>query len=134
MEELSNSIKNSFDVISLILVFAFVLFDIRYPQITHNLDVDIPPKIREIEREKYRTKLKQSLYWHIFPLILIYSILFYIQLPLFVRVISESNLQLWNFDFLRSAFFAIIVLIFIFLVWSVYLGIRLLYRISQSKP
>ena len=133
MDELSQLIKDSFDVISLILVFAFVLFDIRYPRIINNLNIEIPPKDRKIERKNHRIKLMQSLYLHSLPLIIIYGVLLYIQLPLFFRVVLESKVQLWNFNFLRSAFFVIITIISIFLVWSIYLAVRLLFKISQCK-
>lgn len=132
MESIHETIKDSFDVISLLLIFAFVLFDIRYPQIKHSLDQDIPPPERKIERRRHLEKLRKTLLIGDLPLVVIYALLVFLFLPLFLELLSQSNLKLWGFDFLLSAFMIVFLLLVAFLAWSLYLGIRLWKRISET--
>ena len=133
MNDINTLIKDSVDVISLVLVFAFVLFDIRYPQITKELDKPIPPKERIEERRRHRKELVRVLLIASFPLVLGYGILLYLFVPLLSRVVYASRIHLWQFDFLRSAFIVVFIFIFVFFIWSVYLAIRLVYRIKQIR-
>lgn len=125
MNDISTLIKDSFDVIGLILVFAFVLFDIRYPQIIKHLDQPAPPPDLVEERKIRRRELSRVLLISCLPLVLGYGILLYLFLPLLFNIFSISHLDLWHFDFLWSAFVVVFILIFIFFVWSVYLTLQM---------
>jgi hypothetical protein len=131
MIDINQLIKDSFDVISLILVFVFVLFDLRYPQIMEELKKELPPKDRKLERDKQKEKLKQVLLVSNAPLIVIYGFLFYLFLPLLFRVRSESRISLWQFDFVRTAFVFIVALIFGFLIWSIKLAVQMVIKILK---
>ena len=131
MVNVNQLIKDSFDVISLILVFAFVLFELRYPQIIRELEKEIPPKDRKIERDEQKGKLIRVLVISNAPLIVIYGFLFYLFLPLSVKVISESGISLWQFDFVRTAFVFIVVWIIIFWIWSIALAVKVVKRILE---
>lgn len=132
MDSISPAINNSFDAISLILVFVFVLFDVRYPQITKQLQKDIPPKERKIERENFRKEIKECLIRSDIPLTVITGILLYLFLPLLIQVFQNSRFVFWGFDFARTAFVIVFGLIFFFFAWSAYLGyllVRMMRRI-----
>lgn len=133
MDDLSLLIKDSFNVISLILVFTFVLFDIRYPEILKEVEKDIPDKSLELARQYHRKKLWECLVYKNFLLIVVNGALLYLFLPLLVNVLLNSEFQIWNFDFIRTAFVLVIGLIGIFLAWSIFLAYLLLKRISESK-
>jgi len=130
-QDVNSLIKDSFDVIGLVLVFAFVLFDIRYPQIIKELERPIPPKERTSERRIYRQKFMRVLLLSNFPLVLGYGLLLYLFSPLLIKVISSSNIQLWGFDFLPSAFVMVFILIFLFFIWSAYLTVRVVKKVNQ---
>ena len=131
MSELNEQIQTAFEAISLILVFVTVLFGLRYPQIQSDIQSSIPegPKAKQ----RYRKTLWQSLMVNGVPLLLINGVASYLFLPLFVRVLRESRLNLWNFDFTRTSFVLIALLVFVFFLWSGYLTIRLLTRILKSR-
>lgn len=131
MSELNEQIQTAFEAISLILVFVTVLFGLRYPQIQSDIQSLIPegPKAKQ----RYRKTLWQSLMVNGVPLLLINGVASYLFLPLFVRVLRESRLNLWNFDFTRTSFVLIALLVFVFFLWSGYLTIRLLTRILKSR-
>ena len=133
MEDLSLSIKDSFSIMSLLLVFAFVLFDIRYPEIVRELEKRIPDKSLKLEREQHRKKLWECFIYKNLLLIVLNAVLLYLFLPLLLRVLSNSVFRIWNFDFVRTAFVFVIVLIGMFLSWSILLAYFLLRRISESQ-
>lgn len=133
MDNLNQLIKDSFDVISLILVFAFVLFDLKYPLIIKETDQEIPPKERIIERYKHKKKLIMTLMTSNISLVIIFGMLFYLFLPLSIKVVSESDVSLWQFDFIRTAFVFIVGWILIFWIWSFVLAVKMLLRIIESN-
>lgn len=133
MEDLTLQLKDSFNIISLVLVFAFVLFDIRYPQIQKELKKLIPDKTLVEERKFFRTKLKECLLYKNSILILIYGLLLYLFLPLLIRVLKNSRFEIWNFELIHTAFILIIGLIFVFFLWSIYLAIKLILKIQKCK-
>lgn len=133
MEDINLLIKEAFDIISLILVFAFVLFDIRYPQINKELDKIIPPEELRQERARLAKDLRRSLLIGAVPLVVIYGVLLYLFSPLFITAVTNANLHLWRFDFILTAFILVYIFIFVFLIWSVYLAVRLINRIRETK-
>ena len=133
MEDIGLLIKDSFNVISLLLVFVFVLFDIRYPQIIKELEKDIPDKDLELERKNHRKKLMNGLLYQNLPLIIVNGILLYLFLPLLITVLLNSRFQIRRFDFVRTAFVIVIMLIAAFFFWSIYLAYLLLKRIAASS-
>lgn len=133
MQDIHTLIHNSFEVVSLILVFAFVLFDIRYPQIINQLDKDIPPTGRKKERLRHAKDLRRTLLVGDLPLIIVYGICAYLFSPLFITVLSNSKLHLWRFDFLLSAFVIVYIFLLVFLLWSLYLALRLIRRFRETN-
>jgi hypothetical protein len=65
------------------------------------------------------------------PLVVIYAVLLYLFSPLFITAVTNANLQLWRFDFMLTAFILVYIFIFVFLIWSVYLAVRLISRIRE---
>jgi len=133
MDAVLQSIKEAFDALGLILVFVFVLFDVKYPQILKDLDRQPPPPGRELDRSSYRKDLRRSLLRNSLPLIVIDGVMLYLLLPLTVRVLQTSRLELWNFDFQRASFLAVALFIAVFFLWSIGLGVELLQRISKAR-
>jgi hypothetical protein len=133
MPDLSPLISRSFDVVSLVLVFVFVLFDIRYPQITQTIKKEIPDKAREKDRRFYRDELQKCLLQKNLPLVLIYGVLTYLLLPLLVGIFAQSRIDLWNFDLLRTGYLVVFLFVLAFFLWSVWLGVRLVVRINASR-
>lgn len=135
MEDIIPQIKDAFDIISLILVFAFVLFDIRYPQINKELEKDIPPKERSKERGRLAKDLIKSLWIGALPLVVIYGLLLYLFSPLLISTIGNTNFQILRFDFTLTAFIVVYILIGAFLIWSILLAVRLIRRIREiNRP
>lgn len=128
MIEIQALVKDAFEVISLILVFAFVLFDIRYPQIVKQLEKDFPPTDRVKDRELYARDLRQTILLGSLPLVIIYCLLIFLFTPTLISVLKDTNFQLLQFDFVLTAFVLVYFFILVFAIWSLYLAFRLVYR------
>ena len=133
MDEIQTLVKDSFEVISLILVFAFVLFDIRYPQITRQLERDLPHRDRTKDRQLYAKDLRQAILIGALPLVIIYSLLLFLFTPTLVSIITSSTFQFFRFDFLLTAFVLVYLFILVFALWSLYLTFRLVKRRREAS-
>lgn len=131
MDDINQSIQIAFQATQLILVFVTILFGLYYPQIQKAILQSIPKGNRIKERMELRNKLVQIIKEKCVPLLLINGIASYLFLPLFIQVVSESNLKLWNFDFARTSYVFIALLIFVFFIWTIYLSINLYNQIRE---
>jgi len=93
VDALNASIDNAFSTLGLLLVFIFVLFDLRFPQITAKIEAEIPDKKRMKERQIHRRELRKCLWQKGLPLMLVYAAVVYLMLPLLVRVVASSRLD-----------------------------------------
>ena len=112
MNDINEEIRLAFDAMSLLLVFVTVLFDIRYKVIQKEIEKSIP------EGDKAKKQLRRELIRGILinsaPLVVITGGISYLFSPLLRKVIEQSKLNIWNFDFFRSSFVFIVLLIFLF--------------------
>lgn len=131
MNDLDQEIQTAFQATSLILVFVTVLFGLRYPQIRDDIEEEIPAG--QDARKRLRKKLCKSFLVNCGPLLLMNGAASYLFSPLFIRVLRRSRFQVWGFDFLRTSFLFIVVLVFIFFLWSAYLGLQLIRRMTKSR-
>ena len=132
---ISAEIKQAFDVLGLVLVFVFVLFDVNYKKIEESLSVTLPD--RDMARQ-YKAKLKELqgvLVRRCFLMDLIYLVLVYLLLPTFFRLLGQVVFRFWNFDLLNTAFVLVFLFILGFLFWSGWLTYKLwkhIYRESRE--
>jgi hypothetical protein len=133
VDALNASIDNAFSTLGLLLVFIFVLFDLRFPQITAKIEAEIPDKKRMKERQIHRRELRKCLWQKGLPLMLVYAAVVYLMLPLLVRVVASSRLDPLHFDFLRTGFVLIFLFALGFFVWSLTLAARLIGKIREAK-
>lgn len=132
MNDINTEISIAFQATQLILVFLTVLFSLRYPQITKILDEEIPEIEKPIARARLIKKLKKVFFTNM-PLLLISIISSWLFLPLFFKIIFVSKFALWNFDFSRSSFVFIAILIFLFTAWIIKLMVELVIKIHNIK-
>jgi hypothetical protein len=126
---LNQAIKDTFQVLSLILVFVTLLFTLRYKEIVEDISKEVPEGERARNREKKR--LRTSILTNCLPSFLLSGISFYLFLPLSITIIKSSKIELWNFDFLATAFILITFCVGSFFIWSSWLGIRLLWKVRS---
>lgn len=130
MNSLTQEIQTAFQAISLILVLVTVFFGLRYGRIRDNLAEQMPAGPEA--RKQLRRRLVASLLTNCTPLLLINGTASYLFAPLFVRVLMESHVELWDFSFTYTSFVFIALLVFAFCVWAGYLAVQLLRRIIKT--
>ena len=133
MTDIAAEIKQAFDVLGLVLVFVFVLFDVNYKKIEESLLVSFPGSDRPIQRKAVLKELQRVLAFRCFLMDGIYLALVYLLLPTLFRLLGQAVLRFWNFDLLNTAFFLVFLFILGFLFWSGWLTWKLWKHIRQEK-
>lgn len=128
MDGITSQIKDSFEIISLILVFLFVLFDLKYPKIQEVLSLEKPPPARLHDIKQFKKKHHQAIWRDAVPLFLGYLILVYLFLPLLFNIVSKTRLNLLHFDFIITAFVFVVLILIGFLLWVIVMLVRLIKR------
>ena len=129
MNVLQEKILAASELISLILVFTTILFDIRYPQIQEDLRKEAPTG--PIALKRFKSELMQSLLWKSLPLFFVNAFVFYMFLPSLHEILITTRLNLWRFDFIVTAFTFIALAELLLAVWAAYLSIKLIQRIRK---
>lgn len=127
--DLNKLILDAVQAVSLILVFVTMLFTLRYPGIIKDIGEDIPEGERAKKREKDR--LLHSFLVNSLPPLFLNGIAAYIFLPLTIKIIKQTHISLWQFDFLPTAFVLISFWVWCFFIWSLYLGFRMIKKIFK---
>lgn len=129
---LDSSLENAFDAISLLLVFVTILFGIQYPRVVAALDEDIL-KDRPRELEKQQKKLIRLLIFKWTPVVFLTFLCAYSMMPLAIKTIVYSDLNLIDFDLLRTAFVMAWVFTIFFFFASLYIVIKIIRTINEIK-
>lgn len=132
MLDLDSVIANSFGALSVLLVFSTLIFSIRYPEILKDIEhVFSIGKKQALSREK--KTLMNNLIFKWFPVVIITFICAYVMMPLGIKILKTSYLNVFDFDMLRTTF--VLVWYFSILLFSstIYLGIRLFCKIKNEK-
>jgi H+/gluconate symporter-like permease len=93
------------------------------------LAVLMPSKDQDAARKKLRKSLARSLFSSALPMLTAFALLFYLCLPTTVIISHSSNLQLWNFDLLKTIFVFLELAIAACLILSIIVAAQLLWRI-----
>lgn len=128
--DLNTLLNDSFDAISILLVFVTVLFSIRYPEIKTVLEEPLlTGKPKALERQKKNIKSVLLIKW--LPVVTINFIVVYSMIPLAINIISQSTISFFNFDFIRTAFILIWYLNIAFFIMSILLLSKLINKIRE---
>ncbi|PEQ84667.1 hypothetical protein CN481_22125 [Bacillus sp. AFS006103] len=130
--ELNSILNDSFDAISILLVFVTVLFSIRYPEIKTVIDEPLQnDKPKALERQKKGIRSALLIKW--IPVTALNFIVVYSMTPLALNTISKSTLSLFNFDFIRTTFILIWYFNIAFFISSIIILVKLFCKIRECK-
>lgn len=130
--ELNRIILDTFQAISIILVFVTVFFSVKYPIIVEIIREDVP-KRKPIDYQKFINRIKQSFVVDCLPLLFLVSVSFYILLPLAVKIIRSGEILFWSYEVLTMAYLAITMWVFLLLLWVLNLTYKLITKFIQSR-
>jgi hypothetical protein len=131
MENIDEQIETAFHSTELIIVFLTLFFTLRYPEIQADVDAKVPEG--DVAKKNHKRKLIVSMRAKCLPFVLVNSVVTYLYMPLLVKVLRNSKLSLWDFDFTRTSFFLIAAAVMYFCYWSWSLTVLLLQRIIQCN-
>lgn len=124
-------ILDAFQATSLILVFITVFFNIKYPLIVKNINIEIPEG--KLAKKRAKKQILNNLLINNLPTMLLNGGSFYLFLPLTIKILKSSNFSLFHFDILPTAFIFIVLWIGLFFVWSFILFIITVLKILSIK-
>lgn len=133
MEQINDLIDQSFNTIGLILVFVFVLFDVKHPKIRDLLAKFPPPPERPQEFAGYLAELRASLFFDALPLVIVNGALLYLFLPLSVNTLAVYRFSAWNFDFIQTAFLFVIVFLASLFLWACWLFAKIIIHLRKAR-
>lgn len=120
----------AFQASSIILVFVTILFGIRYPIIIKEItDEDIPNG--ELAKKREKKRIKHSFLINCLPLNFVLLWCSYLFIPIFIKILKLTHINLFNFDFLPTSFVFVAIWIWILTLWSICLSILFAKRIDQ---
>lgn len=130
--DLRQLLLDAFQATSLLIVFITVLFGLRYQTIIEDINKDVPTGNLAKRREKRR--LWGSFFINIFTQVIMIGLISYLFLPLIFKIVRINGLQIcfWNFDFLTTAFIFVTIYIWIFFIWTIVLGYKILKKIRTK--
>jgi hypothetical protein len=124
---LKQSILDALSVLSVLLIFASVLFDLAYTRAKKLIAADFNKGQSEAARAHGRI-IAKFFFKRWFFVTLSFLIFAYILSPLAWQVIATSDIVLWNFDVVRTLFILIWIAVIIFMVASITVAIKLLHK------
>lgn len=92
----------------------------------------MPAASQKVLRKTLRCTLIRSLASSAIPMLIAFGLLFYLCLPTTVRISHSSNLELWNFDLLKTIFVFLELAIAACLILSIIVTARLGWRIRLT--
>lgn len=117
---------------SVLLVFVTLLFTLRYPTISADLERDEPVgKSREAAKQSAEIRIR--LITQLLPVLIGSVALAYLLAPLAVEIITSSRLELWSFNIVLTALTMIETWTLAIASWSIYLGIRMLAKLRRLR-
>jgi hypothetical protein len=92
----------------------------------------VPAADRPVERRRYRTTLRRTLFTNALPPTIINAVVAYALAPLAQDVVADGQLKVWDFHEVLMTFVLLYVLVLAFAVWSLVLLARLALKLRGT--
>ncbi|MFU2329329.1 hypothetical protein [Pseudomonas sp. NFX98] len=112
-------------VSGLLLTLTTFMFNLAWPRLNEVLELD-EKQTGPLARKRSQRKVMSVLLGCAMPLTCAFMALFYVNLPAAVRIMSNSTLDLWNFDVDRTLYVMLVCALLAFAALNVWLTIRLI--------
>lgn len=120
-------------VSGLLLTLTTFLFNLAWPRISSALEYNESMTGGDKAKKRCRGKINSTNWFVVFPIFIAFFILFYVNLPTAVKVMSTSKLSLWNFDVDDTLYVMVVWALFAFVIFNFSLFIKLLVKQSKFK-
>jgi magnesium-transporting ATPase (P-type) len=112
-------------VSGLLLTLTTFMFNLAWPKLDEALALD-EKQPGPLARKRSQRKVMSVFLGCAIPLTCAFMALFYVNLPAAVRIMSNSTLDLWNFDVDRTLYVMLVCALLVFVALNVWLTIRLI--------
>ncbi|EML9902928.1 hypothetical protein RG393_001517 [Morganella morganii] len=101
----------------LLLTLVTFLFNLAWPKITEALNQDEATSGKNA-RKRCREKINKILYGTVLPIFVAFFILFYINLPTTVKIISSSQIVFWDFNVDNTLYVMVVYALAAFVIFN----------------
>lgn len=115
-------------VSGLLLTLVTFLFNLAWPKIDGALNQD-EAESGDKAKIRCREKINNTLLGTVLPIFIAFFVLFYINLPTAVKIISSSEISLWNFDVDDTLYVMVVYALAAFVIFN---G-SLLYKLFRKQ-
>jgi len=126
------SINDILSSISVLLVFLTLLITYLSTELKQILDESKPEKSRVKERLKFLKKLRFILFLKSIPITFIFLVVTYTLFPQSINILCTSNIDLWNFDTLKTIFILIELGLIGLSIYSALQTLKLVKKLTQD--
>ncbi|MFM9756498.1 hypothetical protein ACKKBH_06175 [Aeromonas dhakensis] len=123
------------DIVSvsgLLLTLVTFLFNLAWPRITVALEVN-----EDLAGDKARARAKKSIIHVVFlvvlPILISFFLLFYVNLPSAIEIISTSTLDLWDFNVDKTLYIMVVWALLAFVIINLSILAKLLLKIRRLQ-
>jgi hypothetical protein len=119
-------VLDSLQTLTIFVAFVTVLFGIRYDPMVKGITGELPDKqSKPIARENTKSDLRGLLWSKGLPLVALTAIPAYLFLPLTVRILEASSVNIWHFDTVETGFVFLDCYLTACFFWCAYLAFRI---------
>ena len=119
-------------VSGLLLTLTTFLFNLAWPRISSALEYD-ESITGDKAKERCRKKINATNGFVVFPIFIAFFMLFYVNLPTAVKVMSTSQISLWNFDVDDTLYVMVVWALLAFVIFNFSLFIKLFIKQRKFK-
>lgn len=112
----------------LLLTLVTFLFNLAWPNINKALNQD-EATTGEKAKKRCREKINNILLGTVLPIFIAFFVLFYINLPAAIKIITTSEISLWNFDVDDTLYVMVVYALAAFVI----LNGSLLYKLFKKR-
>jgi hypothetical protein len=113
---LNHDLIDDFQAVAVILALATVFFGIQYQKVLDVLDEPIPAG--PAAREALRRKILLTVYYRVIPIAVTSGASAYLFIPNATLIVTKGQLDMWHFDFIRTAWLLIFALLALSFGWA----------------
>ncbi len=129
---LRQTILDALSILSVLLIFAGVLFDLAYTRAKELIAADFN-KGQSEAAQAHGQAIAKFFFKRWSFVTLSFLIFAYLLSPLAWQVISTSDVVLWNFDVVRTLFILVWIAVVVFVIASIAVATKLLHRRAKWR-
>lgn len=116
----------------LLLTLVTFLFNLAWPKIKDALEQDEAIS-GDRARQRCREKINNTAWGTVFPILVAFFVLFYVNLPTAFNIIENSEIALWDFNVDDTLYVMVVYALAAFVIFNGYIFCKLLGKRSKFK-